>query len=432
LARGDAGQTVTWEEMPPIFCGTVTSMDVIKTCEYFYHSVHIPVGIFNADCTLDTCFPELAVNPVSEWNVLELLDSSGSRMVVLESWAHTYNGCVRTGSGQYLVIGPVQDVRNNDALAAVLAAEYELDADRIRAFKQFLADIPACSSERLCNHLMLLDHMVNGTLPVRSEIEKITFSKPSETSIPAFYKNFVSPLEGEVKQDYEREKECLGYITSGSVSALRKRIAEKPLEKPLTLTDPESEDLDRLRTAAAMDIELFARAGIRGGLAPSLVLSCAESFIGEVQSAGDLEEIMTIHQRAAVVITEMVSREEQPRDLSPEIRETMQHVREDLYQSPTVVTLAEKMHYSSAYLSRKFKAETGLSLSDYIRKCRMEESRTLLTYSDLGLSEISDLLGFSSQSHFQNLFKKEFGITPHQFRQGRRSELEESPADPEP
>ena len=49
-------------------------------------------------------------------------------------------------------------------------------------------------------------------------------------------------------------------------------------------------------------------------------------------------------------------------------------------------------------------------------RCKLEEAKSLLTYSDKSLIEISNYLCFSSQSYFQNVFKKKYGMTPKQYR----------------
>ncbi|MDE6963676.1 MAG: helix-turn-helix domain-containing protein, partial [Lachnospiraceae bacterium] len=49
-------------------------------------------------------------------------------------------------------------------------------------------------------------------------------------------------------------------------------------------------------------------------------------------------------------------------------------------------------------------------------RCKLEEARALLAYTDKSLSEISHYLCFSSQAYFQNVFKKKFGITPGEYR----------------
>ena len=52
----------------------------------------------------------------------------------------------------------------------------------------------------------------------------------------------------------------------------------------------------------------------------------------------------------------------------------------------------------------------------YIVTAKLQESKLLLAYSDRPLSEISNFFFFSSQSYFQNLFKRQFGITPLAYR----------------
>lgn len=52
----------------------------------------------------------------------------------------------------------------------------------------------------------------------------------------------------------------------------------------------------------------------------------------------------------------------------------------------------------------------------YVTKCNLDEARGLLVYSRDSLAKISAYLGYSGQSYFQNVFKKQFGVTPAQCR----------------
>ena len=56
-------------------------------------------------------------------------------------------------------------------------------------------------------------------------------------------------------------------------------------------------------------------------------------------------------------------------------------------------------------------------MREFIMRCKLEEAKSLLTYTDKSLSEISSYLCFSSQAYFQNVFKKKFGVTPNEYRQ---------------
>ena len=71
---------------------------------------------------------------------------------------------------------------------------------------------------------------------------------------------------------------------------------------------------------------------------------------------------------------------------------------------------------SRAYLFKKFREELNMSIGEYIMDCRLREAKSLLKYTDKSLAEISTYLCFSSQSHFQNVFKKHFNVTPFAYR----------------
>ncbi len=66
------------------------------------------------------------------------------------------------------------------------------------------------------------------------------------------------------------------------------------------------------------------------------------------------------------------------------------------------------------FFSNAFSLQTGQS--EFIMRCKLEEAKALLAYTDKSLSEISSYLCFSSQAYFQNVFKKKYGITPNAYR----------------
>nr|MCR5826633.1 AraC family transcriptional regulator [Oscillospiraceae bacterium] len=73
--------------------------------------------------------------------------------------------------------------------------------------------------------------------------------------------------------------------------------------------------------------------------------------------------------------------------------------------------------YAEYYLSRKFKAETGLSINNYIKIVKVERAKTLLLSTNLDIQEICDLLGFGSRSFFSQTFRKIVGVPPAAYRE---------------
>lgn len=68
------------------------------------------------------------------------------------------------------------------------------------------------------------------------------------------------------------------------------------------------------------------------------------------------------------------------------------------------------------YLCNQFHKQTGITLTQYILNEKIIESQRLLRFTNKSISEIALHLAFSSQSHFQTVFKKYTGITPNRFR----------------
>ena len=86
----------------------------------------------------------------------------------------------------------------------------------------------------------------------------------------------------------------------------------------------------------------------------------------------------------------------------------------------TLDTLAEEAHMNKFYLSHTFKREYGVSPINYVISRRIRESCRLLSETDLPLSTIAQMLGFSSLSYFSQAFRKAEQLSPLEFRRKAR------------
>ena len=91
------------------------------------------------------------------------------------------------------------------------------------------------------------------------------------------------------------------------------------------------------------------------------------------------------------------------------------YIREHIYEKLTVDGIADALHFDKSYLSHRFHEETGVTILAFIHREKIEEAKLLLR-SHIPISDISEELGFSLQSHFTAVFKRFTGITPHKFR----------------
>lgn len=90
-----------------------------------------------------------------------------------------------------------------------------------------------------------------------------------------------------------------------------------------------------------------------------------------------------------------------------------EHIAEDL----SLVRLADEIHFNPSYLSRLFKQERGMKLSEYIEEARFAKSKELLTRTDMRIAEIGARVGYEAPHSFTRVFKKWTGFSPQEFRE---------------
>ena len=86
----------------------------------------------------------------------------------------------------------------------------------------------------------------------------------------------------------------------------------------------------------------------------------------------------------------------------------------------TVAGLAKRFSLDRSYFSRRFKQSVGMPPVEYRNKIRMRLACDIVLNTSRRISEITELLGFSSEAHFRKCFSEEFGMSPTRFRQKKR------------
>jgi len=98
------------------------------------------------------------------------------------------------------------------------------------------------------------------------------------------------------------------------------------------------------------------------------------------------------------------------------LRRVRELLQDSYLEAPALPVLAGIAGVHPVHLSREFHKHFHMTIGEYIRKRRIEQACELLSNSELSLAEIASSCGFSDQSHFCAVFKKNSGMTPAKFR----------------
>ena len=99
-----------------------------------------------------------------------------------------------------------------------------------------------------------------------------------------------------------------------------------------------------------------------------------------------------------------------------------EYMNEHLFDSDlSLGYMAENLGFNSSYLSGIIKQIYGIPFQEYLTLKRMEQAKILCLSTDMKNYEIAEEIGYEDVNYFTNRFKKTFGITPKQIKQGMKS-----------
>ncbi|MBR3019441.1 MAG: helix-turn-helix transcriptional regulator [Clostridia bacterium] len=212
---------------------------------------------------------------------------------------------------------------------------------------------------------------------------------------------------------YEEDLRQYEYIRQGNKKAIS--VGKKMFEGPATgsISDDPLRNYQYLFVAS---ITLACRFCIEGGMSTETAFNLSDLYIRQMDKCKTVQEIFDLHDAMFRDYTQRMRAIGRQNVYSQQVRRCMDYIDSHLQQPMTVKSLAGEVGLSPSYVSVLFMKETGVAVSEYVRRKRIETAKTLLEYTDFSCLDIAEYLCFSSDSHFSQLFHKYTGQTPTEYR----------------
>ncbi len=324
-------------------------------------------------------------------------------------------------SGNKMIIGPSRQISANEKDLRELAFRLNLVQENADEFVTAMQSIVNMPLDSIMQMLCVLNHLFNGE-KLRLEDIKIYDSYQtalkhtieSERTEKRFDTLSETRQQQEVHNTLALEQTVMNIVRKGDTAALREWINSAPAVRGGILA---SNELRQLKNMIIVTTTLASRNAIRGGMDAEEALSLSDSYIQKSELINSFSGLTNLQYRVIMDFTERVERIRMGKNQSKLVLDISNYIQHHLSDAITTEDLAKHLFISRSRLSTKFKAETGINLSDFIMQKKIEEAKRLLSYSDKTLLIISSYLGFASQSHFSYVFKKHTGKTPNEYRE---------------
>lgn len=289
-------------------------------------------------------------------------------------------------------------------------ADYIVVQEDRAFFQGFFQFIPPVSLTSFLTKMLLVNYYVNQEKLELSDILKNNSGKISAQHVEKTYEQKETFTHN---NSYEVESLILHYIETGNMDGL----------KNMTFTDAVIQagvvaptQLRQIKNTHIAITTLATRSAIKSGVDTDTAFQISDLYIRTAEQTNDPAALNALSFQMLLDFAGKVQERFLPGTSDELLLRALRFVQQNTNSPITVRDVAEYVGFSRSYFSTYFKEQMGFSLSAYILRCKLEESKQLLQFTDKPLSVISNYLCFSSQSHFQTAFKKQYGITPLQYR----------------
>ncbi len=161
---------------------------------------------------------------------------------------------------------------------------------------------------------------------------------------------------------------------------------------------------------------LIARYCIEGGMEHETAYNLSDYYIQKVDKCTLVSQISKLHVQLSLDYTQRMNKLRKDHIISKHIVKCIDYIYNNLHTRIRVSDLTQYVGLNQSYLSKLFKKELGVSITDYIQQRKIETAKNMLQYSSYLPSQISTILSFPNQSYFINVFKKKVGMSPKHYQ----------------
>ena len=387
-------------------------MDARYLCAQIAHLSGVPVRLYEGEESFTFSLASFPVDPFDAYRE-EVFKIEGHVGYYITA-QNAYFGVVRSDDS-LVVLGPTSQIplpeQNLHDIAFRLGVKKEEILDFIAGMKK-IVPLPLAS---VVQYLCLINFVLN-------EGEKLS---PVDVTIVDREQNewIKSLAEEAVERTDERdayphntmdvEGYMLGLVRQGNVAELKRFFENAPAIRGGIIAQS---DLRQSKNLLVVTATLVSRAAMGGGMDQEEALTLSDSYIRKCELLTNVQEVTNLNYRLVMDYAEHMERLHYGKAPSKLVAEVTNYLYKHLSEPVSVEKIARALCRGRSRLSTDFKRETGETLSDYILKRKVEESKRILRYTDRPAVDVALYLGFSSQSHFSRVFKKYAGLTPKEYR----------------
>lgn len=321
-----------------------------------------------------------------------------------------------TEGARFACIGPYHTIEINQKEILSLSNSISLSPSKMAQLQKFYESIPLIEDEsRLLNILFVLGECMWGGIDnfflqdarsfLSSELEflqNISDEDPQEALLS------MKLLEDR----YDLERKLMQAVSQGQTHKAEMLLGQF---QNIQIEKRNSDSLRNKKNYSIILNTILRKAAESGAVHPLHIDTLSSRFAKKIESAVSISAVSAIDKEMVHKYCLLVKNHSM-KGYSLLVRKVLTRIDSDLTADLSLHTQAELLNVNSSYLSTLFKKETGVTLTDYVNKKRVDHAIFLLNTTNMQIQSIAQYCGIPDVNYFTKTFKKYIGKTPKEYR----------------
>ena len=221
------------------------------------------------------------------------------------------------------------------------------------------------------------------------------------------------PKYYDINETITFQKQILYHIKNGNIAKIEKAFDTSDFFLHINFGISTIEEKQKFYM---IYVSLCCVAALEAGVSNAKAVPLLDSYLSKISSIHSISDLFILCRKISLNYCHLVCLMQHNASSSIIVMECLQYIQDHIQSRITLNDLAAYCNTSVRTVSREFKKYYPVSASVCIMQQKLKEAAFLLTHTNMKLIEISTHLGFSAQSHFTSVFKKQYHCTPQKFR----------------
>ena len=316
------------------------------------------------------------------------------------------------------IAGPYIDREFTQKMLIDAANQYDIPSSLCNQIEKYYTTVPVYADKDIVSSLFIsLGELLWGSMD-NFTVKSLSLIAP-ERNFPEVVERLGNHIDDPLlamkmlESRYEGERKLMKAVSQGIAHKAEQMISNSTeLMLEMRVPDP----VRNMKNYVIVANVLLRKAVEQGGVHPFYIDGVSSDFAKKVEKIKSVQEGIDMMHDMIYKYCALVKNHSM-KNYSLLVQKVITVIDSDLTADLSLHHQAEMLNVNASYLSTLFKKETGMTLTEYVTRKRIEHAAFLLTSTNLQIQAVAQNCGIYDVNYFTKIFKKQMGKTPREYRE---------------